>query len=95
MAEKMPVHLKGEMLGGLAQSALRTGRKEEANQYLDKILAELERRGIAVRRIGPVRTRGVELTRFLSQSPQTPWLAIHVLRTAGKTVIFFVARPAS
>lgn len=41
MAEKMPVHLKGEMLGGLAQSALRTGRKEEANQYLDKILAVL------------------------------------------------------
>lgn len=39
--EKMPVHFKGEVLGGLAQSAIRTGRKEEANQYLDKILAVL------------------------------------------------------
>lgn len=39
--EKMPTHFKGELLGGLAQSALRTGRKEEANQYLDKILAVL------------------------------------------------------
>ncbi|MGH9798906.1 MAG: hypothetical protein ACRD82_00935 [Blastocatellia bacterium] len=41
MAEKMPVHLKGELLGGLAQSAIRTGRTEEANQYLDKILVVL------------------------------------------------------
>lgn len=41
MADKLPVHLKGEMLGGLAQSAIRTGRTEEANQYLDKILAVL------------------------------------------------------
>lgn len=41
MAEKLPVHLKGEMLGGLAQSSIRTGRTEEANQYLDKILAVL------------------------------------------------------
>ncbi|MFN0112296.1 MAG: hypothetical protein ACKVZH_25825 [Blastocatellia bacterium] len=39
--EKMPPHFKGELLGGLAQSALRTGRKEEAAQYLDKILAVL------------------------------------------------------
>jgi len=36
--------------------------------------------------------RGVELTRFLSQTPSTPWLAIHLLRTAGKTLIFFVPR---
>jgi tetratricopeptide (TPR) repeat protein len=36
--EKLPVHLRGELLGGLAQSALRTGRTEEATQYLDKIL---------------------------------------------------------
>ncbi|HQR35459.1 MAG TPA: hypothetical protein PLK30_22155 [Blastocatellia bacterium] len=42
MIEKLPaVHMKGELLGGLAQAALRTGRKEEANQYLDKILAVL------------------------------------------------------
>jgi tetratricopeptide (TPR) repeat protein len=39
--EKMPVHFKGELLGGLAQASLRTGRKDEAVQYLDKILATL------------------------------------------------------
>jgi hypothetical protein len=36
--------------------------------------------------------RGAELTRFISQTPSTPWLAIHVLRAAGKTLIFFVPR---
>ncbi|MEP7341577.1 MAG: hypothetical protein ABI977_27850 [Acidobacteriota bacterium] len=36
--EKLPVHLRGELLGGLAQSAQRTGHTEEATQYLDKIL---------------------------------------------------------
>lgn len=39
--EKFPVHFKGEVLGGLAQSAIRTGRTQEANQYLDKILVVL------------------------------------------------------
>jgi len=39
--ERFPVHFKGELLGGLAQSALRTGRTQEANQYLDKILVVL------------------------------------------------------
>lgn len=61
----------------------------------DFLTRELDRRGIAVTKIGPVRVRGVELTRFLSQTATTPWLAIHVLRTSGKTMIFFVARPAS
>lgn len=41
MVDKLPVHLRGELLGGLAQSALRTGRVEEAAQYLDKIIAVL------------------------------------------------------
>ncbi len=58
----------------------------------DFIAKELDRRGIRVDQIGPVRNRGVELTRFISQLPSTPWLAIHVLRSAGKTVIFFVPR---
>jgi len=40
-ADKLPVHLRGELLGGLAQSAQRTGRTEEATQYLDKILTVL------------------------------------------------------
>jgi hypothetical protein len=61
----------------------------------DFIAKELDRRGIAVTKVGPIRVRGVELVRFLSQTPSTPWLAIHVLRSGGKTAIFFVARPPS
>jgi tetratricopeptide (TPR) repeat protein len=41
IAERLPVHLRGELLAGLAASAQRTGRLEEANQHLDKILAVL------------------------------------------------------
>jgi hypothetical protein len=41
MADKLPVHLRGELYAGLAASAQRTGRAEEANQHLDKILAVL------------------------------------------------------
>jgi hypothetical protein len=58
----------------------------------DFIAHELERRGIATTQIGPTRIRGAELTRFLSTTPTTPWLAIHILRSAGKTLIFFVPR---
>ena len=61
----------------------------------DFLAKELDHRGISVEQIGPYRIRGAELTRFVSQSPSTTWLAIHVLRTGGKTVIFFVARPRS
>jgi tetratricopeptide (TPR) repeat protein len=39
--DNLPVHLRGELLAGLAASAQRTGRTEEANQHLDKILAVL------------------------------------------------------
>ena len=39
--DKLPVHLRGELLAGLAQSAQRTGRAEEANQHLDKMLTLL------------------------------------------------------
>lgn len=58
----------------------------------DAIAKDLAKRGIAAKQIGPYRVRGVELTRFLSQTPSTTWFAIHVLRTGGKTLIFFVAR---
>jgi hypothetical protein len=58
----------------------------------DFLAAELARRGIATQQIGPYAVRGVQLTRFLSQAPSTPWLAIHVLRSSGKTLIFFVPR---
>jgi tetratricopeptide (TPR) repeat protein len=36
--DRLPVHLRGELLGGLAQTAQRTGRTQEMEQYLDKIL---------------------------------------------------------
>lgn len=39
--DKLPVHIRGELLGGLAQSAQRTGRTAEMTQYLDRILASL------------------------------------------------------
>jgi len=60
----------------------------------DFLAKELASRGIAVKQVGPYRVRGVELTRFVSDTPSTRWLAIHVLRTGGKTLIFFVARPS-
>ena len=41
MVENLPVHLKGELLAGLAASAMRTGRTEEAARHLDKIIAVL------------------------------------------------------
>jgi tetratricopeptide (TPR) repeat protein len=41
VVDQLPVHLRGELLGGLAASALRTGRTEEAMRHLDKILAAL------------------------------------------------------
>lgn len=37
----MPVHLKGELLAGLAQSSQRTGRTEETAKYLDRMLEVL------------------------------------------------------
>lgn len=59
----------------------------------DFIAKELERRGILVRQVGPYRVRGIELTRFISTTNSTSWLAIHVMRRDGKTLIFFVPRP--
>jgi hypothetical protein len=37
--DKLPVHHRGEVLGGLVQSAQRTGRSEEMAQHLDRMLA--------------------------------------------------------
>lgn len=39
--EGLPVHLRGELLGGLAVSAQRTGRTKELGEYLDKMIAVL------------------------------------------------------
>jgi hypothetical protein len=76
-----------------AQGQLVSGRG--LRETGDFVARELDRRGIATQRIGPYGVRGAVLTRFISQTPSTPWLAIHVLQTSGKTLIFFVPRPKS
>ncbi|MBC8070629.1 MAG: hypothetical protein IAG13_20015 [Deltaproteobacteria bacterium] len=61
----------------------------------DFLARELARRGISVEQVGPYGARGVVLTRFLSQTASTSWLAVHVLQSGGKTMIFFVPRAKS
>jgi hypothetical protein len=39
--EKLPLHHKGEVLSGLAQTADRTGRSEEASAHIERILTLL------------------------------------------------------
>lgn len=41
VVDKLPLHIRGELLAGLAQSSQRTGRNEELNQYLDKMFEVL------------------------------------------------------
>jgi tetratricopeptide (TPR) repeat protein len=43
--DQLPTHIRGELLAGLAQSAERTGRKEECDKYLDKIIEALPETG--------------------------------------------------
>ena len=47
--EKLPVHHRGEVLSGLAQSAQRTGRDAEVDGHLDRMLALLKGTPYAVR----------------------------------------------
>lgn len=84
---KLPPGTRADASGQLVSS-------RNLRETTDFIAKELDRRSIVVKKVGPVRVRGVELTRFLSETASTPWLAIHVMRASGKTVIFFVARPA-
>src|SRR5688572_29530819 len=42
MIDKLPVHHRGEVLGGLVQSAQRTGRTEEMAQHLDRMLTVMK-----------------------------------------------------
>ncbi len=39
--DRLPLHIRGELLAGLAQSAQRTGRKEQLDEYLDQIIEVL------------------------------------------------------
>ena len=47
--EKLPLHHKGEVLSGLAQSAQRTGRNEEFSAQIDRILALIPNTAYATR----------------------------------------------
>jgi hypothetical protein len=40
--DKLPLHIRGELLGGLTQSAQRTGRTAEAAEHLDRMLLHLK-----------------------------------------------------
>jgi len=40
--DKLPVHLRGEVLSGMAMGAQRTGRQEEAALYVDKMLTLMQ-----------------------------------------------------
>ena len=40
--DQMPVHFQGELLSGMAQSAQRTGRSDEAAQFIDRMLTVLK-----------------------------------------------------
>jgi hypothetical protein len=42
MIDKLPVHHRGEVIGGLVQSAERTGRTDEMAQHLDRMLTSLQ-----------------------------------------------------
>jgi hypothetical protein len=39
--DKLPSHLRGELLAGMAQTAQRTGRTEKATQFADRLIASL------------------------------------------------------
>ncbi len=45
--ERLPLHIRGELLAGVAQSAQRTGHTDECNQFLDKIIEMLPDTGYA------------------------------------------------
>jgi hypothetical protein len=51
---------------------------------------ELDRRGVAHKKIGPYRVRGVDVARFLIDDGDVA--AIHVYRVGGRTLISFVKR---
>ncbi len=42
VVDELPVHHRGELLAGVTQSAQRTGRKKEADEFLDRMLDKLK-----------------------------------------------------
>ena len=54
----------------------------------------LTRKRIAHKAIPVYRVRGTLVARYLSRDPQTPWLAIQIYKSSGRTQIYVVARSA-
>jgi hypothetical protein len=54
----------------------------------------LKRQGIPHERVPTYQVRGVQVSRILSSSPRSQWLAIHVYRIRGRTHLYIVPRPA-
>ncbi len=52
----------------------------------------LRRQGIPHDRIATYKVRGVQVTRILSTSARSQWLAIHVFKIRGMTHVFIVPR---
>ena len=42
IVDKLPLHHQGELLGGMAETAYRTGRSEEAGQFADRMITLLQ-----------------------------------------------------
>ncbi|MEZ4367007.1 MAG: hypothetical protein R2939_12070 [Kofleriaceae bacterium] len=61
----------------------------------DHVARQLARRKVEHQAVAPVRIRGVELGRFLSRDPATPWQAIQVYRRDDRTVIAFIRRASA
>jgi len=55
----------------------------------------LRRRGLAHQEVPVYRRGGITVARFLSRHAGTPWLAIHVFQTGGRTYFTVVPRPPS
>jgi len=60
---------------------------------VDAVAKGLDRRGLTYRQVGPYRSHGVDVVRFVAPDARGPWLAVHVWRADGKTWISFVKRP--
>ena len=88
MIEKLPLHHKGEVLTGLAQSAQRTGRSEEATAQLDRILTLLPDTAYATRaRQWKDDPTAVTKTRLVCQTCHAPGTLVSRLAEVSKEQI--------
>lgn len=54
----------------------------------------LKRQGIPHERVPTYQVRGVQVSRMLSSSPRSAWLAIHIYRIRGVSHLYIVPREA-